>query len=478
MTFAVVSALPEIILAVLTMLFLLAGAYLRSLTPREIYQLVAIMLFITLILVLVGADGLAFNGLFIQDSYSRFLKVLILGASIATLLMTLHLSQQNNLNKVEYPILFACAILGMMAMVSANDLMSLYIGLELQSLSLYTLAAFRRDAPHASEAGLKYFVLGAIASGLFLYGSSMVYGYTGQTGFADIALAMSNLHGNQPEAGLVIGLSFVVAGLAFKMSAAPFHMWTPDVYQGAPTPVTAFFAAAPKIAAIGLFIRLIYGPFGNMYDSWGQLVMFMAIASMAVGAFGALTQTNIKRMMAYSSIGHVGFALVGLSTGTKDGLIATLIYMTVYVISIIGSFGCILAMRSGGRGDKSISSLAGLSRYNKPLALAFLFFMFSLAGIPPFAGFFAKFFVLQAAVQADLIGLSVVAVILSVVSAFYYLRIVKIVWFDETDEELDPVQDGWMRFFICICAVLTVLFFVGLPKVSGLAEVAGRTVFG
>ncbi|HNS85679.1 MAG TPA: NADH-quinone oxidoreductase subunit NuoN, partial [Parvularculaceae bacterium] len=330
--------------------------------------------------------------------------------------------------RFEYPVLIVLAALGMMLMVSANDLIALYMGVETQSLALYILAAFNRDSRRSTEAGLKYFVLGALSSCMLLYGASLIYGFTGSTNFSAIAQSAAVAREN---VGLVVGLVFLIAGLAFKVSAAPFHMWTPDVYEGAPTPVTAFFAAAPKLAAMALFARALVTPFPDIVDQWRPIIAILAVASMTVGAFSAIVQSNIKRLMAYSSIGHMGFALIGLAVGTANGIGSVLVYMAIYIVMTVGAFACILLMRRRGGMTESIDDLSGLTRTNPGLALALTILLFSLAGVPPMAGFFGKLVVFQAAVEAALVWLAIIGAVMSVISAYYYLRIIWLMWFNE-----------------------------------------------
>jgi NADH-quinone oxidoreductase subunit N len=361
-----------------------------------------------------------------------------------------------------------------MMMISANDLITLYVGLELQNLALYVVASFNRDSVRSSEAGLKYFVLGALSSGMLLYGASLIYGFTGTTAFADLAALMAD---GTASTGIVIGLVFVVVGLAFKVSAVPFHMWTPDVYEGAPTPVTAFFAVAPKIAALALFVRFMVEPFGPLLSEWRQIIIFLSIASMVLGAVAAIAQENIKRLMAYSSIGHVGYALIGLATGSANGIRGVLVYMAIYLFMTIGTWGVILCMRRGGRMVEGISDLAGLSRTQPGLALAMGIFMFALSGIPPTAGFFAKLYVFLAAIDAGLAGLAVIGVVTSVVSAFYYLRIVKVMYFDEPVGDFDRSIGSELKGVVFVTAVVTLFFFLLPGPVMGAAEAAASALF-
>ncbi|MEC8530892.1 MAG: NADH-quinone oxidoreductase subunit NuoN, partial [Pseudomonadota bacterium] len=359
-----------------------------------------------------------------------------------------------------------------MLMVSANDLISLYVGLELQSLSLYVIAAFRRDSAKSSEAGLKYFVLGALSSGMLLYGASMIYGFSGTTRFD----ALSNLFTGpspDPGVGVVVGLVFLLAGLAFKVSAVPFHMWTPDVYEGAPTPVTAFFAVAPKIAAIALLVRTMIGPFGELFDQWQQIIIFISIASMVIGAFAAIWQKNLKRLLAYSSIGHVGYALVGLAAGSEEGIRGIGVYMAIYLAMNIGTFCCVLSMRRQGVLVEGIEDLAGLARNHPMMAAAMAIFMFSMAGIPPLAGFFGKLYVFMAAVNEGLYILAIVGVLTSVVGAFYYLRIIKVMYFDDPEDAFDRLPAREIGLIMMVMGAFTLFFFIyPSPIIDGAGQAA------
>jgi NADH-quinone oxidoreductase subunit N len=371
------------------------------------------------------------------------------------------------------------ATLGMLMMISADDLIALYLGLELQSLSLYVIAAFRRDSLRSTEAGLKYFVLGALSSGMLLYGASMIYGFAGTTAFADLArvLAEETRGGALPSTGIVVGLVFLLAGLAFKVSAVPFHMWTPDVYEGAPTPVTAFFASAPKVAAMALFVRVMTGPFGDLAVQWTQIVVFVSVASMVLGAFAAIVQTNIKRLMAYSSIGHVGYALIGLATGTEEGIRGLTFYMAIYVVMNLGTFACILCMRQKEVMVERIEDLKGLSKTNPMLALAMFIFMFSMAGIPPMAGFLAKFYVFMAAINAGLYTLAVIGVLSSVVGAYYYLRIVKYMYFDEPSDSFDRPIGRELAVILAGSSAIILLFFIVPGPLLSSASAAAAALF-
>jgi len=438
-------AAPELMLAAVSMALLMAGVFIGD-ARRAAWITHAMALALALLGVMVAAQGAgrvtAFDGAFVSDSFARFAKALVLFSAAAILALSKDYLERRDLLKFEYPVLIGLATLGMMLMVSAGDLMMLYLGLELQSLALYVVAAFRRDSLRSTEAGLKYFVLGALSSGLLLYGCSLIYGYTGSTQFDSIAAVVL---AEGVGVGLLFGMVFLSAGLAFKISAAPFHMWTPDVYEGSPTPVTALFATAPKVAAGVLFARVLFDAFGDAVDSWRQIIVFAALLSMFWGAFAAIGQTNIKRLMAYSSIGHMGFALVGLAAGTVDGAASLLIYLAIYVVMNVGVFAFLLTMERDGRPVVQISDLAGLHQRAPGAALAMAVLMFSLAGIPPLAGFFAKYFVFVAAIEAGLAPLAIAGAVASVVGAFYYLRIVKIMYIDAEGEALDnrvPLLNG------------------------------------
>src|SRR6266513_4277940 len=424
-------AVPEVVLVCAAMALLIIGVLRGEGSSRLVSWLSVAVLIATLVTagLLGGERQVGFYGMFVSDAFAVFMKALVLLGSAVTIIMGLPYNEEHGIARFEFPVLILLATAGMMVMISANDLITLYVGLELQNLALYVVASFNRDSARSSEAGLKYFVLGALSSGMLLYGASLLYGFTGTTAFGEIAKLMAG--GGAASTGVVIGLVFVVVGLAFKVSAVPFHMWTPDVYEGAPTPVTAFFAVAPKIAALALFIRFMIEPFGPLMGEWRQVIVFLSIASMVLGAVAAIAQENVKRLMAYSSIGHVGYALIGLATGTANGIRGVLVYMAIYLFMTVGTWAVILCMRRNGRMLEGISDLAGLSRSQPGLALALAIFMFALSGIPPTAGFFAKLYVFLAAIDAKLAGLAVIGVVTSVVSAFYYLRVVKVMYFDE-----------------------------------------------
>ena len=469
-------ALPEIVLALCAMAILMIGVFLRRNAWSTSAMLSLAALVVTAVLVLAGEGGRAtgFSGLFVVDAFAVFAKVLVLAAAGLSLFLALDWHRREGLARFEYPVLVLFAALGMMMMVSANDLMSLYVGLELASLSLYVTAAFARDDLRSTEAGLKYFTLGALASGLLLYGASLAYGYAGTTRFDGIAEA---LQAGPPSMGLIVGLSFIAAGLAFKVSAVPFHMWTPDVYEGAPTPVTALFSVAPKAAAIALFLRVMAGPFAPALAQWQQIIVLISIASMLVGAFAAIAQSNFKRLMAYSSIGHVGYALIGLAAGDEAGIRGVLVYTAIYVVMNLGAFGCIVALRRDGVARERVEDFAGLARSAPLLALAMAVFMFSMAGIPPLAGFFGKLYVFVAAVNAGLWPLAVIGVLASVVSAFYYLRIVKVMYFDASEGAVDP-RPLALSLVVAATGAATALFAVLPGPLLGAAAAAARSLVG
>ncbi|MFC3071909.1 NADH-quinone oxidoreductase subunit NuoN [Shinella pollutisoli] len=466
---------PEIILAVGALVLLMIGVFSGERSGTTVTGLaVALLIVAGLWLVTVTGEGAAYGGAFLSDPFAKFMKVLSLIGSITALVMTVGHARTEQLDRFEFPVLIVLATLGMMLMISANDLISLYLSLELQSLALYVVAAINRESLRSTEAGLKYFVLGALSSGMLLYGMSLVYGFTGHTGFHEIAAALS---AEGRSLGLVFGLVFVLAGIAFKISAVPFHMWTPDVYEGAPTPVTAFFSGAPKVAAMAMMVRIVIEAFEPIAVDWQQIVVFISIASMVLGAFGAIGQRNIKRMMAYSSIGHMGYALVGLASGSMAGVRGVVLYMLVYMVMTLGAFACILAMRRKEGGNvENIDDLAGLSATNPFMATAMTVIMFSLAGIPPLGGFFAKYFVFMAAIEAHLYALSVIGVLASVVGAYYYLRVVKVMWFDEATDEFARTAGELKLVFGISGLFLAGYVLIGGP-IGSAAEAAARTFF-
>ena len=467
-------ALPEILLAVSAMGLLMLGAFGGNrMTPIITGISVAVLVIALVILVFTVPLGETLGGAFVLDPFARFMKVITLFGSAVAIAMSVGYARAEHFELFEYPILIMLATLGMMMMISATTMLSLYLGLELQSLALYVIAAINRDSVRSTEAGLKYFVLGALSSGMLLYGISLVYGFTGQIEFASIAAAIGE---GERNVGFLFGLVFVLSGLAFKISAVPFHMWTPDVYEGAPTPVTAFFAAAPKIAAMALFIRVTYGAFQSATFDWQQIVTFISIASMALGAFAAIGQRNIKRLMAYSSIGHMGFALVGLAAGTQDGVKGVIIYLSIYLVTTLGAFACILAMRRKDGMVEDIDELSGLSKTNPLMAFLFAMIMFSLAGIPPVAGFFAKYYVFVAAVDSGLYVLAVLGVLSSVVGAYYYLRIVKIMYFDDAVDAFEPMPTE-LRLVLGGAGIFVLVFIAFSGLLASAATTAAKTFF-
>ncbi len=471
---ALAPALPEIILALGAIAMVLYGGIQGERSTRTL-EIAALALFaLALVLVLRGEGKVVtFNGAFIADGFARFMKVLTLIGAAAAIVLSADFLRRDGAMRFEFPILVVLATIGMMMMISASDLIGLYVGLELQSLALYVVAAFDRDNPRSTEAGLKYFVLGALSSGMLLYGSSMVYGFTGTVSYAGIAEAVK---GGHPGIGLIIGLVFVAAGVAFKISAVPFHMWTPDVYEGAPTPVAAFFASAPKMAAMAMTVRIFVGAFPGALHDWQQIIVFMAIASMALGAFAAIGQTNIKRLLAYSSIANMGYALVGLAAGTAAGVQGVMTYMAIYLATTLAAFACVLMMNRNGKPVEEIGELAGLSRTNGWMAFAMSMMMFSLAGIPPLAGFWAKWYVFLAAIEAKLYVLAVVGVITSVVGAYYYLRIVKVIYFDDAKPAFDK-GDAGVRGVLLISALFVLVLSLLPAPLFDSAAAAAKSLF-
>jgi NADH-quinone oxidoreductase subunit N len=472
------SVLPELILAVLAMALLMYGVFRGDKAVNTVSWLAVGALVLTAIIISASPDTeqSAFRGQLIVDQFATYMKWLVLIGSALAIIMSMNYNEREGIQRFEFPVLILFASLGMLLMVSANDLMSLYVGLELQSLSLYVIAAFRRDSTKSSEAGLKYFVLGALSSGMLLYGASMIYGFAGTTQFDQLATLFTGPNAD-PGVGVIVGLVFLMAGLAFKVSAVPFHMWTPDVYEGAPTPVTALFAVAPKIAAIALLVRTMVGPFGELFEQWQQIIIFISIASMLLGALAAIWQTNIKRLMAYSSIGHIGYALVGLAAGSEEGIRGIGVYMAIYLVMNIGTFCCILSMRRQGMMVEGISDLAGLARNQPMMAAAMAIFMFSMAGIPPLAGFFGKLYVFMAAVNEGLYVLAIIGVLTSVIGAFYYLRIIKIMYFDEPAEAFDKMAGREVGTIMAVSGLFTLLFFVFPTPIVSAASKAAAVLF-
>jgi len=481
-------ALPEIFLACAGMALLLIGVFLGEKSTRIVASL-AVMSFIiaaALLLMAPGGRAVTFSGMFVADGFGVFMKILVLIGSALALIMSLDYLEHEGMSRFEYPVLFVLATVGMLLMISANNLISLYLGLELQSLSLYVVAAFNRDSERSSEAGLKYFVLGALSSGLLLYGASLIYGFLGTTSFDALAQALSGQAGQGvvlggASMGVIIGLVFVCAALAFKVSAVPFHMWTPDVYEGAPTPVTAFFAVAPKVAAMALFVRVLVEPFGHLTSQWQQIIVVASALSMILGAFAAIAQTNIKRLMAYSSIGHVGFALLGLAAGTQQGITGVIVYMAIYIPMSLGAFAVILSMRIDGKQVEGIQDLAGLGKSSPGMAFALVIMMFSMAGIPPLAGFFAKLYVFKAVIEQGTTGfivLAVIGVLASVVSAVYYLKIIRVMYFDEPKVAFDKPEGAAIPAILAVSTLFIVMFWLLPAPLTGAAQAAAASLFG
>lgn len=462
---------PEIFLALSGLALLVLGVFHGDKASKQIGWLVMVAVAVTTAILLQNSweRGDVLNGMFVMDQFAGIVKLLLLIGLFTALALSVRYMEEEGTARFEYPLLILFAGLGMMLMVSAHDLLSLYMGLELMSLASYVLASIRRDNTKSSEAGLKYFVLGSIASGMLLFGASLVYGYTGSTNFSVIGDALHE----QVSAGALIGMVFILSGMAFKISAAPFHMWTPDVYEGAPTSVTAFFAMVPKVAAMALLIRLLFEAFPAVSDQWGQIVWILSALSMAVGAFAALIQDNIKRLLAYSSVGNMGFALVGLAAGTAEGLSAVLVYLTIYMAMTAGTFGIVMNMRRNGQALENISDLAGLSRHAPVMAYALAILMFSMSGIPPLAGFFGKFMVFRAAVDAELYGLAIFGILTSVVAAYYYIRVIKVMFFDEPVEKYDGAVPCSRNVVVAV-SVLFVLLFIFAP--SPVAEIGNYAV--
>ncbi|MBN4055781.1 NADH-quinone oxidoreductase subunit NuoN [bacterium AH-315-J23] len=468
----------EVVLAVSAVLLLLVGAFGgKSGVSIVRYASITALVIFAFAGFIINGQGTAFGGAFIADDFSHYVKALIGLTAAATLWFSRDWFKQEKLDQFEYSILMLFAVLGMGIMVSAGNLLSMYVGLELQALSLYVMAAFNRDSLRASEAGLKYFVLGALSSGMLLYGMSLIYGFTGTLSFAEIGSVISGQE--HMSAGIIAGLVFMLAGMAFKISAAPFHMWTPDVYEGAPTPVTGFFAGAPKLAALALITRLITGPFGEAQHSWQQVIIVLAVMSMVIGAFGALTQTNIKRLLAYSSIANMGYALVALAAGGAAGVSGMLMFMSIYLVTIVGTFAAILQMRTREGALEGIADLGGLSKSNLPLSLILTILMFSLAGIPFFMGFFGKWFAFAPAFNSGLTWLVVIALLSSVIGAFYYLRIIKVIWFDDQAHEFvkAPRSLAVLSSFSAILLFPVLLLPVVTAPTRALIEAAASSLF-
>lgn len=456
------TAFPEVLMALAAMVLLVIGACLKNERSLRLMGWAAMTVFALAMVALLNMPwdrAEAFSGQFVLDGFAGYMKLLVLIGLFATMALSLRWLEQENMNRFEYPVLVLLAGLGMMIMLSANSFLTLYVGLELQSLALYVLASFRRDHVRASEAGLKYFVLGALASGMLLFGISLVYGYTGAVEFSSIAATLAEARNSGTVApGAIIGMVFILVAVAFKISAVPFHMWTPDVYEGAPTSVTALFAIVPKVAAVGMLMRVLFDPFGPLMPDWQQVVWALAAASMVLGAFAGLVQNNIKRLIAYSSIGNIGYALIGLAAGSAAGAGAVVLYLTLYMIMTAGMFGVIMAMRRGGIAGEQISDFSGLSKTSPMLAYAMAIMLFSMSGIPPMAGFFGKLMIFEAAIAAQMYTLAVVGVLTSVVAAYYYLRVIKVMFFDEALDPIDAEPSLVRKAIVGFCVIFTIGF--------------------
>ena len=453
---SIVYIFPELFLSIAVMFLLMLGVFVKK-SFKLINLLTMLSLIFAIALVLNQPNEIIkiFNESYIIDKFSIFMKVLTLLFCLFVLLASKNYIKNNNIDKIEYPIIILASTLGMILMISSYDLIIFYLSLELQSICLYILASFKREDLRSTEAGLKYFILSALASGILLYGCSLIYGFTGSTNFEVIS---TNLV--ESNTGAVFGIVFIIVALAFKLSVVPFHMWTPDVYEGSPTSVTSFFALVPKIAAISVFIRFMYVPFVNVIDQWQIIIVFLSIGSMILGAVAAIGQSNIKRLIAYSSIGHMGYALAGLATGTNAGIQSTIIYLTIYLVMNLGVFGCIFMMKRENIFYENINELSGLSKNHPILAFSFLIILFSLAGIPPLAGFFAKFYIFMAVIEAKMFALEIIGLVTTVVSAFYYLRIIKIIYFDRPTKPFDESYDWGLKSSLILSSLLTLIYFI------------------
>jgi NADH-quinone oxidoreductase subunit N len=464
--------IPEIFISLSVMFLLILGVFKKN-SFELIHNLSIIVLLITGVIVfnetLDIEKILLFNGSVVIDYLSSFMKIITLLAASIVLAISKNYLDNFKISKIEYPILILCSVIGMMVMISSNDLIVFYMGLELQSLALYVLATFNRNNLKSSEAGLKYFVLSALSSGLLLYGCSLIYGFSASTNFEIIA---SQLNSN--EYALTFGIVFILVGLAFKISAVPFHMWAPDVYEGSPTTVTLFFTMVPKIAALTVFIRFLYVPFLELIDQWQMILVFLSIASMLFGAIAAIGQKNIKRLIAYSSIGHIGYALAGVASASNDGIQSSVIYLTIYIVMNLGLFSCLLMLRRNDNYYESIDDLSGLSKNHPILSFSLLVILFSLAGIPPLAGFFAKFYIFKAVIEQSMYFLAIVGLLSTVIAAFYYLRIIKIIYFDPEKEKYDQDHSPWLKFSLILSTLLILFYFI---SPSQLVEVVSRINF-
>ena len=448
---------PELFISLTIMFLLLLGVFKKN-SQNLIHNISVGSLLITGVLIYnnrIEENIFLFNSSYVVDDLSLFMKILTVVSGAFVLLISTKYLKIFKIFLIEYPILILSSILGMMVMISSNDLMVFYIGLELQSLALYVLASFNRDQLKSSESGLKYFVLSALSSGLLLYGCSLIYGFSGSTNFIIIGDTMNSTH-----YGLTFGIVFILVGLAFKISAVPFHMWAPDVYEGSPTSVTLFFAIVPKVAALTVFIRFLYVPFFNMIEQWQPIVIFLSIASMIFGAVAAIGQKNLKRLVAYSSIGHIGYALAGLAIGTNDGIQSSIVYICIYLVMNLGLFSCLLMMRRNDQYFETIDDLSGLSKNHPVLSLSLLVILFSLAGIPPLAGFFAKFYIFKSVIEQSMYFLAIVGLLSTVIAAFYYLRIIKAIYFDKEKEKYDSDHSIWLRMSLTFSTLLILLYFI------------------
>ena len=447
--------LPEIFLSLSIFTILMLGVFIKK-SFNIIFNLTSLILILTIAIILNNPNNeeKIFLNSFMRDGFSNYFKILILISSLLVLNSSKNFITENNLDKFEYPIIILLSILGMFFMVSSNDLILFYLGLELQSLSLYILASIDRDNLRSSESGIKYFVLSALSSGLLLYGCSLLYGFTGSTNFDLIASQL-----NKENLGAVFAMVFILVGLAFKVSAVPFHMWTPDVYEGAPTSITNYFAVVPKVAGLAVLIKFMLIPFSNIFSEWQTILIFISIASMILGAVAAIVQKNIKRLLAYSSIGHIGYALAGVATGEISGYVSTIIYISIYVVMNIGAFSCLYIFKKGGQYKENISDLSGISKKHPLLAISFLIILFSMAGVPPLGGFFAKFYIFTAVIEKEMYALAIIGLLTTVISAFYYLKIIKTIYFDDSVATLDKVKNKIAQVSIFLsCAILSTFF--------------------
>ena len=447
---------PEIFLSISIFVILMIGVFINK--SYNLVTNLSLSSLIILILIILNGESSSvkiFSESFLRNSYTNFIKILILSASVFVLYSSQFFIKDNNIAKFEYPIIILLSILGMLFMVSSNDLILFYLGLELQSLALYVLAAIDRDNTRSTESGVKYFVLSALSSGLLLYGCSLLYGFTGSTNFDIISSQL-----NSENVGSIFAMVFILVGLAFKVSAVPFHMWTPDVYEGSPTSITSFFAVAPKVAGLAVIIRFMQVPFANAFAEWQSIIIFISVASMILGAVAAIGQKNIKRLMAYSSIGHIGYALAGVATGTNSGYMSSVVYITIYAVMNVGAFACIFLMKKNGKYTEEISDLSGISKNHPLIAISFLIILFSLAGIPPLGGFFAKFYVFMSVIESEMYVLAVIGLLTTVISAFYYLRIIKIIYFDKFIKPFDQIKNINITGTIFISCIILITFFL------------------